>query len=55
MIHSVLIFSPNTAFFATIIYAIFFHPNVTALFVPKQIFAGVLPWWEETGQASQLC
>ena len=42
----------STAFFATIVYAIFFHPNVTALFVPKQIFAGVLPWWEETAMTS---
>ena len=35
-----------TAFLSVIVYAIFFHPNVTALFVPKQIFAGVSPWWE---------
>lgn len=41
-----------TAFIGTIMYAIFFHPNVTALFVPKQIFAGVLPWWEETAMTA---
>lgn len=35
-----------TAFISIIFYAIFFHPNVTALFLPKQIFAGVAPWWE---------
>jgi len=35
-----------TAFISIIFYAIFFHPNITALFLPKQIFAGVLPWWE---------
>ncbi|MCW9049989.1 MAG: hypothetical protein OQK50_06645 [Deltaproteobacteria bacterium] len=35
-----------TAFISTIFYAIFFHPNITALFQPKQIFAGVLPWWD---------
>ncbi len=42
----------GTAFFAVIVYAIFFHPNVTALFVPKQIFAGVIPWWEETAMTA---
>ena len=41
-----------TAFISVIIYAIFFHPNVTALFVPKQIFAGVLPWWEGTAMTA---
>jgi len=35
-----------TAFLSIIVYSIFFHPNVTALFVPKQIYAGVVPWWE---------
>jgi len=42
----------GTAFFAVIVYTIFFHPNVTALFVPKQIFAGVIPWWEETAMTA---
>lgn len=42
----------TTAFIGTIMYAIFFHPNVTALFVPKQVFAGVLPWWEETAMTA---
>ncbi|MDW7646106.1 MAG: hypothetical protein SCI25_13810 [Desulfuromonadales bacterium] len=37
----------TTAFIAILLYAILFHPHITALFVPKQIFAGVSPWWEE--------
>lgn len=41
-----------TGFMAVLIYAVFFHPNVTALFVPKQIFAGVLPWWSDTAMTS---
>lgn len=36
-----------TSFIAVIVYAIFYHPNVTALFVPRQIFAGVTPWWQD--------
>lgn len=41
-----------TAFISIIVYAIFFHPNITALFLPKQIFAGVLPWWEGTAMTA---
>lgn len=41
-----------TAFISTIFYAIFFHPNITALFQPKQIFAGVLPWWDGIAMTS---
>ncbi len=41
-----------TAFIGSVIYAIFFHPNITALFLPKQIFAGVLPWWEGVAMTS---
>ena len=41
-----------TAFISIIFYAIFFHPNVTALFLPKQIFAGVAPWWEEAAMTA---
>lgn len=41
-----------TAFLAVIVYAIFYHPNVTVLFVPKQIFAGVTPWWEDVAMTS---
>jgi amino acid transporter, AAT family len=41
-----------SAFIAIIVYAIFYHPNVTALFVPRQIFAGVMPWWEEIAMTS---
>lgn len=33
------------SFFGTFLYIILFHPHVTALFVPKQIYAGVEPWW----------
>lgn len=33
------------SFFGTFFYIILFHPHVTALFVPKQIYAGVEPWW----------
>jgi hypothetical protein len=40
------------AFFGIIVYAIFYHPNITALFVPKQVFAGVFPWWEEIAMTS---
>lgn len=38
--------------FSVIIYAVLFHPNITALFVPKQVYAGVNPWWEETAMTS---
>jgi hypothetical protein len=41
-----------TGFWGIIVYAIFFHPNITALFLPKQIFAGVLPWWEDVAMTS---
>ena len=41
-----------TAFFGVIVYAIFFHPNITALFLPKQIFSGVLPWWEDAAMTA---
>ena len=41
-----------TAFCAVLVYAIFYHPNVTVLFVPKQIFAGVTPWWEAAAMTS---
>ncbi len=37
---------------AGIVYLIFYHPHVTALFVPKQSFAGVEPWWEELAMTS---
>jgi hypothetical protein len=40
------------SFFSIIAYALLFHPHVTALFVPKQIYAGVLPWWEEKAMTS---
>lgn len=36
-----------TAFISVIFYSMFFHPNVAAVFQPKQIFAGVPPWWDE--------
>jgi len=39
-------------FLSIIVYSVFFHPNVTALFVPKQIYAGVLPWWETTAMTA---
>ncbi len=39
-------------FFATIIYAVLYHPHVTALFVPKQTYAGVEPWWENVAMTS---
>ncbi|WP_022850850.1 hypothetical protein [Limisalsivibrio acetivorans] len=42
----------GVATFSVFVYAIFFHPNVTALFVPKQIYAGVLPWWEDAAMTS---
>jgi len=35
-----------------LIYAVLFHPNITALFVPKQVYAGVLPWWEDAAMTS---
>jgi amino acid transporter, AAT family len=41
-------------FFASIIYAILFHPHVCSLFYPAQDKAGVAPWWEnltQTGSA----
>ena len=41
-----------TAFISIIFYAIFFHPNVTSLFLPKQIFAGVDPWWADTAMTA---
>lgn len=40
------------SFFTMIVYAIFFHPHITALFVPKQVYAGVAPWWEEAAMTS---
>jgi hypothetical protein len=40
------------SFFAVILYAVLFHPHVTALFVPKQSFAGVEPWWEGVAMTS---
>lgn len=40
------------SFFATILYAVLYHPHVTALFVPKQSFAGVEPWWEGVAMTS---
>lgn len=40
------------AFFATILYAVLYHPHVTALFFPKQTFAGVEPWWEGVAMTS---
>ena len=40
------------AFLSIIVYSLLFHPNVTALFVPKQIYAGVLPWWEGPAMTS---
>ncbi len=40
------------SFIAVLVYAIFFHPHVTALFVPKQSFAGVEPWWEGLAMTS---
>lgn len=40
------------AFFATILYAVLYHPHVTALFFPKQTFAGVEPWWESVAMTS---
>lgn len=42
----------TTAFFAVIVFAIFYHPHVTALFVPKQVFAGVSPWWESAAMTA---
>jgi amino acid transporter, AAT family len=41
-------------FFASIIYAILFHPHVCQLFYPAQDKAGVAPWWAgltQTGSA----
>lgn len=40
------------AFLATVLYAVLYHPHVTALFVPKQSFAGVEPWWEGVAMTS---
>jgi hypothetical protein len=40
------------SFIAAILYTVFFHPHVTALFVPKQSFAGVEPWWEDLAMTS---
>jgi hypothetical protein len=40
------------AFISIIFYAIFFHPNITALFQPKQVFVGVLPSWEGVAMTS---
>ncbi len=40
------------SFFAVIIYTVCFHPHVTAMFVPKQSFAGVEPWWEDLAMTS---
>ncbi len=40
------------SFISLIVYAVLFHPHVTALFVPKQSFAGVDPWWEGMAMTS---
>lgn len=40
------------SFFAVILYAVLYHPHVTAMFVPKQSFAGVEPWWESVAMTS---
>lgn len=41
-----------TAAISAVIYSVLFHPHITALFLPKQIFAGVLPWWEGAAMTS---
>jgi AAT family amino acid transporter len=40
------------SFFGVILYSVLFHPHITALFVPKQVYVGVNPWWENVAMTS---